>query len=50
MAITVKKCEVCGNEFIGTAKAKCCSGKCRVKKCRNKKKVPHFTGEVNGSS
>lgn len=37
MTITVKKCEVCGNEFIGTAKAKCCSVRCRVKKFREKK-------------
>ncbi|ARK07733.1 hypothetical protein LPST10_00001 [Salmonella phage LPST10] len=50
MAITVKKCEVCGNEFIGTAKAKCCSGKCRLRKHRQKKNPIHNSKTDNGIS
>jgi len=34
MAIEKKKCEFCGELFYGTAKAKVCSGKCRVAKHR----------------
>ena len=34
--ITEVKCEKCGKKFYGTARAKFCSGKCRVSAHRRK--------------
>ena len=47
MAISKKKCVVCGREFHGQKNAMYCSSSCKQKSYRNRNK-PVYTCAVNG--